>query len=74
MMDTVLKPILMGKGSSIPTIVIFLGAIGGLLLHGMVGLFIGAVVLVVSYELLVDWLEQDAKVNAEINEEVNEEI
>ena len=64
-MDTALKPIFMGKGSSSPTLVIFLGAIGGLIMHGMIGLFVGAIVLVVSYELLVDWLNRKGYVEYE---------
>jgi len=41
---------------SIPMIVILLGAIGGMLLSGIIGLFVGAVVLALGYELLMDWL------------------
>lgn len=39
-----------------PIVAIFLGALGGLLLEGMIGLFVGAVVLAVGYTLLQEWL------------------
>ena len=56
--DNVLKPLLMGKGSTVPTLVIFLGAIGGFILSGLIGLFTGAMVLSVGYNLLVQWLDE----------------
>ncbi len=56
MLDNVLKPLLMGQGSSVPTLVIFLGAIGGFLASGLVGLFVGAVIVVLGYELFQSWL------------------
>jgi predicted PurR-regulated permease PerM len=40
-------------------LVILLGAIGGMLLAGIVGLFIGAIVLALGYEILVAWMETD---------------
>jgi predicted PurR-regulated permease PerM len=55
-MDNVLKPLLMGRGLSTPTIVIFLGVIGGTLSYGLIGLFLGPIVLGVFYDLLVSWV------------------
>jgi predicted PurR-regulated permease PerM len=55
-MDNVLKPLLMGRGLSTPTIVIFLGVIGGTLSYGLIGLFLGPIVLGVFYDLLVTWV------------------
>jgi len=55
--DNVLKPILLGRGVDVPMMVIFMGAIGGFILQGIIGLFVGAVVLAVSYKLLELWLE-----------------
>jgi predicted PurR-regulated permease PerM len=55
-LDMVLKPILMGRGVDAPMLVILLGAIGGLIVAGFVGLFIGAVVLALGYKLLEAWL------------------
>jgi predicted PurR-regulated permease PerM len=54
--DTFLKPLLLGKGLKTPMIVILIGAIGGLLLHGIVGLFVGPVVLAVAYQLYLYWV------------------
>lgn len=56
--DNVLKPLLMGKGSPVPMLVIFLGAIGGFIFSGLLGLFTGAMVLSVGYNLLVRWVDE----------------
>jgi predicted PurR-regulated permease PerM len=56
LMDNVLKPILLGRGNAIPTVIIFMGAIGGLMFSGIIGLFVGAVVLALGYELFKAWL------------------
>jgi predicted PurR-regulated permease PerM len=61
-LDNVLKPLLLGRGVNVPMAVIFVGAIGGFLASGIIGLFIGAVILVLGYELLLDWLGLDAQV------------
>jgi predicted PurR-regulated permease PerM len=53
--DNVLKPILMSRGLSTPMLVILIGVIGGTLSHGLLGLFLGPVVLSVFYELLRAW-------------------
>lgn len=57
LLDNVLKPILFGRGVEVPTLVIFMGAIGGMLSMGIVGLFLGAVVLALGYELFGAWLD-----------------
>jgi predicted PurR-regulated permease PerM len=54
--DSVLKPLVFGRGSTVPTLVIFLGAIGGMLLSGIIGLVVGAVVLSLGYKLYETWL------------------
>ncbi len=59
--ENLLKPILMGRGVDVPMPVILLGAIGGMLVYGIVGLFIGAVVLAIWYELFVWWLSSEKK-------------
>ena len=56
--DAVLKPMLMGRGVDIPMLVILLGALGGMMMSGIIGLFVGAVVLGLGYKLLMTWLEQ----------------
>ena len=54
--DGFLKPLFLGRGMSTPMLVILLGAIGGMMLSGIIGLFIGAVVLALGYELFIAWL------------------
>lgn len=49
--DNVIKPILMGRGMDIPMLVILIGAIGGMMLGGIVGLFVGSVLLAFSYKI-----------------------
>ena len=57
--DNLLKPLFLGRGINIPMLVILLGAIGGMLAFGVLGLFVGAVVLAVSYKLMMAWLHGD---------------
>jgi len=59
--DNVLKPLLLGRGSSVPMVVIFIGAIGGFLRAGIIGLFVGAVVLAVGHNLFKWWLESPSE-------------
>jgi predicted PurR-regulated permease PerM len=63
--DAALKPMLLGRGVDAPMIVILLGAIGGMLLSGIIGLFLGAVVLALGYKLLQAWLESGEEPGAE---------
>src|SRR5579871_1026794 len=53
--DNAIKPLLMGRGLSTPVLVIFMGVLGGTLAHGIVGLFVGPIILAVAWELLVAW-------------------
>ncbi len=57
--DSFLKPMFLGRGMEIPMLVILLGAIGGALLSGIIGLFVGAVVLAIGYEILQAWMGTD---------------
>lgn len=57
-LDNVLKPILMGRGASVPMLVIFLGAIGGFIVYGFLGLFLGAIILSLGYKLYLTWLNE----------------
>ena len=57
-LDNFLKPLLMGRGLRTPTLVILIGVIGGTITHGLLGLFLGPVVLSVLYELLVAWVRR----------------
>jgi predicted PurR-regulated permease PerM len=54
--DNVLKPILMARGLSTPMLVILLGVIGGTVTYGLIGLFLGPILLGIFYELLMAWL------------------
>ncbi len=56
--DNVLKPILLGRGVNVPMLVIFLGAIGGVLSSGILGLFVGPVILALGYAVFKAWLEE----------------
>lgn len=57
-MEAVLRPLLIKMGANLPMILILSGVIGGLLSFGMIGLFIGPVVLAVSYRLLHAWVSE----------------
>jgi predicted PurR-regulated permease PerM len=59
MSDAFLKPLLLGRGVSTPMLVILIGAIGGAMAQGVMGLFIGAVILALGYELFVAWMAPD---------------
>lgn len=61
--DGVLKPMLLGRGVEIPMLVILLGAIGGMILSGIVGLFTGAIMLALGYTILMSWMETDELMN-----------
>jgi predicted PurR-regulated permease PerM len=65
--DNVLKPILLGRGTSVPMLVIFLGSIGGFLLSGFVGLFVGAIVLSLGYEILITWMAEGDEESAALD-------
>ena len=54
--DNFLKPILLGRGVEVPMVVIFLGAIGGFITSGIIGLFVGATILTLGYKLFLAWL------------------
>lgn len=55
LIDNVLKPVLMARGLTTPMLVILTGVIGGTLTHGLIGLFLGPIVLAVFYDLVVAW-------------------
>lgn len=59
--DSFLKPLFLGRGMETPMLVILLGAIGGMMLSGILGLFVGAIVLALGYELFMAWLKKDVK-------------
>ena len=55
-LDNFIRPILIKRGADLPLLLVFSGVLGGLLAFGIIGLFIGPVVLAVSYTLLVAWV------------------
>jgi len=59
LLNNVLKPILLAKGVDAPMSIIFVGAIGGMLLSGIIGLFVGAVIMVLGYTLFMAWLKPE---------------
>jgi predicted PurR-regulated permease PerM len=56
--DGLLKPMLLGRGVEVPMLVILIGAIGGMLSAGVMGLFIGPVILAIAWELAMMWVEE----------------
>jgi predicted PurR-regulated permease PerM len=54
--DNFLKPLLLGRGMKIPMLVILIGSIGGMMLTGITGLFMGAVVLALGYQIFQNWV------------------
>ncbi|QCI23153.1 AI-2E family transporter YdiK [Buchnera aphidicola] len=57
-LDHILRPVLIRIGADLPTVLILSGVIGGLIAFGMIGLFIGPVVLVISYRLISSWMDE----------------
>lgn len=57
--DNVLKPWLLGKGALVPMLVIFLGVVGGFIMSGFIGLFVGPIVFSIGYKLFVAWMKQE---------------
>ena len=55
LMDNVLRPLIMAHGLNTPMPVIFIGLIGGTIAHGLIGLFVGPVVLAIMWQVLVAW-------------------
>ncbi|MBT8470824.1 MAG: AI-2E family transporter [Deltaproteobacteria bacterium] len=56
--DNVLKPLLMGRGSSVPMLVLFMGSLGGFIAGGILGLFVGAVILSLGYTVFMAWVDE----------------
>ena len=57
MADNVLKPLLLGRGVEAPMPVILLGALGGMISGGIIGLFLGAVIMAVGYQIFMEWVD-----------------
>jgi predicted PurR-regulated permease PerM len=59
LLDNVIRPVLIKRGADLPLLLIFAGVIGGLLTFGVIGLFVGPVVLAVTYTLLRQWVANE---------------
>ena len=57
-LDNVLRPILIKQGADLPLLLIFVGVIGGLIAFGLIGIFVGPLVLAVTYTLLSAWIDE----------------
>jgi predicted PurR-regulated permease PerM len=60
-LDNFLRPILIKRSSDLPLLLIFVGVIGGLIAFGLIGIFIGPVVLAVAYTLLQTWIADETR-------------
>ena len=69
LIDNVLKPLVIGHGSQTPMVIIFIGVLGGTLAHGLIGLFVGPIVLAVGWELLAAWMRDETSHNAPTRED-----
>lgn len=59
--DNILKPLMMGIGAPAPMLVVFMGTIGGFMFNGFIGLFTGAIILTLGYQLTIGWLKPKSK-------------
>lgn len=57
--DKFLTPLFLGKGSSVPMLVIFIGVMGGFIFSGFIGLFTGAIVMSIGYKLFIGWMNSN---------------
>lgn len=60
LMDNFLRPILIKKGADLPLLLIFSGVVGGLIAFGLIGIFVGPVVLAIAHTLLCTWVNEEA--------------
>lgn len=67
-LDNILKPILLGRGLKVPMPVILIGAIGGMILHGIIGLFVGPVILALAWQFIQEWMSTGESNNKEVTQ------
>ena len=58
-MDNFLRPVLIKKGADLPLLLIFAGVVGGLIAFGLIGIFVGPVVLAIAHTLLTAWMDEE---------------
>jgi predicted PurR-regulated permease PerM len=67
--DAFLKPLLLGRGVDVPMLIVFIGAIGGFITSGIIGLFVGAIVFSTGYKIFLAWLTEGSQLEAGVLEE-----
>lgn len=60
-LDNVIKPLLIGRSAAVPLWIIFIGVIGGILTIGLVGIFIGPIIIAAGYTIVTSWLSEEAQ-------------
>ena len=71
MIDNVLKPLMLGRGVDVPMPVILFGALGGMATAGILGLFVGATLLALGYEIFMGWVRANPHVDPAVNTAVS---
>jgi predicted PurR-regulated permease PerM len=69
-LDNFLRPILIKKGADLPLLLIFAGVIGGLIGFGLIGIFVGPMVLAVTYTFMRAWIEEGEAARLERTSEI----
>jgi len=66
MADNVLKPLMLGRGVDVPMPVILVGALGGVAMDGIIGMFVGATLLAVAWQVITGWVAERPDANISI--------
>lgn len=74
MTDNVLKPLMLGRGVDAPMPVILLGALSGMASGGILGMFVGATVLALGYQILMAWVANPRNLDQAVSEGANDEV
>lgn len=68
LIDNILKPLILGRGLDVPMPVVLIGAIGGMMSGGILGMFIGAAFLAAGYQVFMKWVESENENQATVDE------
>ncbi len=68
--DNILKPILLGRGVDAPMPIILIGALGGMISGGLIGLFLGAVFLAIGYQIFMNWVDKGHEESIKANDNI----
>jgi predicted PurR-regulated permease PerM len=63
MLDNILKPLLLGRGVEAPMPVVLIGALGGMATSGILGMFLGATLLALGYQIFMSWVDANPDVD-----------